>query len=161
DINTEEEVSGPLGVLAIKAVQEELEKGKRDVARSKGMHPDGLHAAAQICRKGHIQHCDGMPFDSKTHCTKCGEGCIDACPRCSEGIRGIGTQQHKTGFLLPRYCHSCGRPYPWMEEKLRTARELLDHDDKLTFDDKTSLWDDLQYVMSDPKADLVPAKRKL
>src|SRR5262249_51219879 len=84
-----------------------------------------------------------------------------ACPRCSEGIRGIGTQQHKTGYLLPRYCHSCGRPYPWMEEKLRTARELLDHDDKLTFDDKTSLWDDLQYVMSDPKADLVPAKRKL
>jgi hypothetical protein len=26
---------------------------------------------------------------------------------------------------------------------------------------REELWDDLQYVMSDPKADLVPAKRKL
>jgi hypothetical protein len=48
-----------------------------------------------------------------------------------------------------------------MEDILRTARELLDHDDKLSLDDRNSLWGDLQYVMSDPKADLVPAKRKL
>ncbi len=40
-------------------------------------------------------------------------------------------------------------------------RELLYHDDKLTMDDRTKLWDDLQYVMSDPKADLVPSKKKL
>jgi hypothetical protein len=44
---------------------------------------------------------------------------------------------------------------------LRTARELLNHDDKLTEDDRQSLWPDLQYVMSNPKADLAPAKRKL
>ena len=44
---------------------------------------------------------------------------------------------------------------------MRTARELLDHDDKLTEDDRKALWADLKYVMSDPKADLVPAKKKL
>jgi hypothetical protein len=48
-----------------------------------------------------------------------------------------------------------------MEERLRTARELLRHDDKLTLADRNELWDLLQYVMSDPKADLVPAKKKL
>jgi len=48
-----------------------------------------------------------------------------------------------------------------MEERLTTARELLRHDDKLTQEDRQALWSDLQYVMSDPKSDLVPAKKKL
>jgi hypothetical protein len=48
-----------------------------------------------------------------------------------------------------------------MEERLGTARELLDHDDQLTEDDRQALWPDLRYVMSNPQADLVPAKRKL
>jgi hypothetical protein len=48
-----------------------------------------------------------------------------------------------------------------MEDRLQTARELLYHDDKLTEEDRERLWDLLQYVMSSPKADLVPAKRKL
>jgi len=61
----------------------------------------------------------------------------------------------------PSYCHACGRPYPWMQERLRTAKDLLDHDDKLAFDDRERLWDLLQYMMSDPKSDLAPAKKKL
>jgi hypothetical protein len=48
-----------------------------------------------------------------------------------------------------------------MEDRLKTARELLRNDDHLTQDDRNDLWDDLQYVMSDPKADLAPAKKKL
>jgi hypothetical protein len=48
-----------------------------------------------------------------------------------------------------------------MKDRLTTARELLRHDDKLTLEDRNELWDLLQYVMSDPKADLVPAKKKL
>ena len=48
-----------------------------------------------------------------------------------------------------------------MEDLLTTAHELLEHDEKLSLDDRKNLWGDLQYVMSDPKADLVPAKKKL
>jgi hypothetical protein len=48
-----------------------------------------------------------------------------------------------------------------MEDKLQTARRLLAKDDKLTYEDREELWSDLQYVMSNPKADLVPAKKKL
>ncbi len=48
-----------------------------------------------------------------------------------------------------------------MEERLKTARELLYHDDKLSQEERERLWDLLRFVMSDPKADLVPAKRKL
>jgi hypothetical protein len=48
-----------------------------------------------------------------------------------------------------------------MEDRLRTARELLNHDDKLSLEDREELWGLLQYAMSDPKSDLVPSKKKL
>jgi hypothetical protein len=48
-----------------------------------------------------------------------------------------------------------------MEDRLQTAKELLYHDDKLSFEDREKLWGLLQYVMSDPKSDMVPAKKKL
>ncbi len=64
-------------------------------------------------------------------------------------------------YSPPQFCHQCGHAYPWMEERLRTVRELLNQDKKLSADDRDSLLEDLQYVMSDPKAELVPAKKKL
>jgi hypothetical protein len=48
-----------------------------------------------------------------------------------------------------------------MENRLQTAKELLYDDDKLSQEDREKLWDLLRYVMSDPKSDLVPAKKKL
>ena len=48
-----------------------------------------------------------------------------------------------------------------MEDRLQTAKELLWHDDKLSPEEREKLWGILQYVMSDPKSDLVPAKKKL
>jgi hypothetical protein len=48
-----------------------------------------------------------------------------------------------------------------MQDRLETARQLLYNDDKLTLEERNELWDLLKYVMSDPKSDLVPAKRKL
>jgi hypothetical protein len=48
-----------------------------------------------------------------------------------------------------------------MEDRLQTAKELLYNDDKLSQTEREKLWDLLRYVMSDPKSDLVPAKKKL
>jgi hypothetical protein len=45
--------------------------------------------------------------------------------------------------------------------RLKTAQELLYHDDKLSEEDRQKLWDLLKYVMSDPKSNLVPTKKKL
>ncbi|MGH9774547.1 MAG: DUF2321 domain-containing protein [Candidatus Acidiferrales bacterium] len=134
---------------------------KRDANRAQGVHPDGLHCDAQICLKGHIQHCDGTPFDSRVHCTKCGAPCIDECPSCREPIRGARIFRSGRGYSRPQFCHGCGRPYPWMEDRLKTARELLEHDDKLSPDDRNTLCGLLQDVMSDPKAGPTPAKKKL
>ncbi len=48
-----------------------------------------------------------------------------------------------------------------MQCSIDTARKLLWHDDKLTEDDRKELWGLLQYVMSDPRSDVAPAKGKL
>jgi hypothetical protein len=155
--NSEIEVhNNALGILALKVVEEELKKQKR----AEGAHPDGFHCTAQICQRGHVQHCDGMQFDSKAHCTKCGAACIDECPRCHEPIRGA-EKFKPVDYSVPQYCHRCGRPYPWMEDRLQTAREFLRYDEKLTPTDRDELFDILQEVMSDPKSPLTPAKRKL
>ena len=67
----------------------------------------------------------------------------------------------RPSFVPPSFCYNCAKPYPWMEDRLQTARELLWNDDKLSLEERESLWGLLQYVMSDPKSDLIPAKRKL
>ena len=51
--------------------------------------------------------------------------------------------------------------YPWMQERLRTAKDLLRHADKLSPEDRDALYADLEYVMVNPKGDLAPAKRRL
>jgi hypothetical protein len=148
------------GLLALKSVREELERIQRDKGRVAGLNPDGVHCDAQICLNGHVRHCNGEPFDSKAHCTRCGAACIDECLYCREPIHGV-RMYSKVYYICPKFCHRCGKPYPWMEDRLNTARELLNHDDKLDEDDREKLWNSLQYVMSDPKADLVPEKKKL
>ena len=147
--------------LARHLVKEALEEQSQNQVTADGTHPDGIHCSAQICKQGHIQHRDGMPFDPKAHCTKCGASCVHECQYCKEPIRGSRIYQDPRAYALPLFCHGCGRAYPWMEDKLQTARRLLDHDDKLSYEEREELWNDLQYVMSDPKADLVPAKKKL
>lgn len=158
--NSDVEVRGPLCALALQSVSEELEKSKRKEVMANGLHPDGIHCAAQICTRGHVQQCDGTPSLAK-HCPKCGATCITECPDCSEAIRGVERYSPTTTYERPNFCPGCGRPYPWMQHTLRTARELLEHEDKLSLDERNSLLGDLQYVLADPKAELVAAKKRL
>ena len=67
----------------------------------------------------------------------------------------------RPSFVPPSFCYNCAKPYPWMEDRLQTARDLLWNDDHLSLEDRENLWGLLRYVMSHPKSDLVPAKRKL
>ena len=73
------------------------------------------------------------------------------------GAYDVGVESYRP----PQFCHKCGRAYPWMGERLRTVRELLNQEKKLSADERNGLLENLQYVMSDPTAELAPAKRKL
>jgi hypothetical protein len=121
---------------------------------------------AQVCLNGHVVNflAGSLPEHNEKFCSTCGEKTIVECPLCKTKIRGHYHMVGATSFLpevSPAFCHNCGKPYPWMEDRLQTAKELLFHDDKLSLDDREKLWGLLRYVMSDPKSDLAPAKKKL
>jgi hypothetical protein len=160
DFGAEFAVTDGRKAVIIKAVADELRKQKRN-SGPVGLTPDGLYYDAQICLRGHVQSYACTPYTPGDHCSKCGSACIDECSACQEPIRGLAVNTKWTGYDPPSYCHGCGRAYPWMQERLATAKDLLDHDDKLLLEDRERLWGLLQYVMSDPKSDLAPAKRKL
>jgi hypothetical protein len=133
---------------------------RADIWKS-GADKDAHYYAAQICHRGHVLTSDGKTdFKGWERCPRCGSACIDSCANCTAPIRGqdVGLTSN---YVLPFYCYKCGQPYPWMADRLQTAKELLDHDDKLSLEERQKLWGLLQYVMSDPKADMVPAKKKL
>lgn len=122
--------------------------------------------AGQVCLNGHVVNflARSQPEHNKNFCSTCGERTIDQCPQCKTQIRGHYLMPRDISFVpevAPAFCHNCGEPYPWMEDRLQTAKELLYHDDKLSFEEREKLWGLLQYVMSDPKSDMVPAKKKL
>jgi hypothetical protein len=120
---------------------------------------------ALICENGHqiTPFAETHPEKREDHCSKCGVKTVTACANCGEKIRGHlhGTMPSVYEDPIAKFCYKCGKPYPWMEDRLQTAKELLYHDDKLSLEDREKLWGLLQYVMSDPKSDLAPAKKKL
>ena len=143
----------------VKQVKEELEKQELDADIWRTGKSGGRYCAAQICLRGHAHSVDGSDFEQNEHCQRCGEICIDRCRNCKAPVRGESV--YTKNFIFPLYCYKCGGPYPWMEDRMRTAKELLYHDDKLSIEDREKLWGLLQYVMSDPKSDMAPAKKKL
>jgi hypothetical protein len=130
-----------------------------------GEHVYEGYDTALICENGHQITCyaETSLGGKVDHCSKCGAKTVSACGNCGQKIRGHlhGTMPSVYEEPIANFCYNCGTPYPWMQDRLQTARELLYHDDKLTLDDREKLWGLLQYVMSNPKSDLVPAKKKL
>ncbi|MHB8216041.1 MAG: DUF2321 domain-containing protein [Candidatus Sulfotelmatobacter sp.] len=146
----------------IQHVAKELEQRRQraDIWKS-GADKDARYYAAQICVRGHVLSSDGKTdFKGWERCPRCGSACIDSCQNCTAPIRGQDVWL-RSDYVLPLYCYKCGQPYPWMMDRLQTAKDLLDHDDKLSLEEREKLWGLLQYVMSDPKSDLAPAKKKL
>jgi hypothetical protein len=153
----EVEVPEPDRGRVIEATFRALDQTKAEAVRAEA---DAPYCEAQICTHGDVQSSDGTPFDPAGHCTKCGAPCINTCLNCKAPIRG--REKYSAAiYECPSFCHRCGQPYPWMEDKLRTAHDLLFHDDQLTYEEHKELWGLLRYVMSSPNAELAPAKSKL
>ena len=72
------------------------------------------------CRAGHV--IEGRAFEpsgpSASSCPICGAETLSACLGCREPL-------HSGGVSLPRYCHCCGRPFPWTELVLSKVRSII------------------------------------
>lgn len=97
-----------------------------------------------ICEKGHLQLSTLYFYEvyPNSYCKECGSKIIDKCPHCNAEIQG-GVAYHRTGResvvyrdlttktekypnnTVPKYCHNCGKPYPWTEAFLNIYKDTL------------------------------------
>ena len=76
----------------------------------------------QVCRGGHVitEMATKYPEYRKPRCPDCGSETIEKCDSCGTPIQG---HHHVPGVYCmgsndaPGYCHSCGEPYPWTDDK--------------------------------------------
>lgn len=125
----------------------------------------GVYRVAQVCLNGHAitDAADAHPELRAKHCSKCGAETTMACEKCSADIRG---DYHFPGvfavgeeYVAPRFCHACGRAYPWTEAKLRTAAELIEELDELSAEEKSKLKSSVDELARDAPSKEVAALR--
>jgi hypothetical protein len=158
-LNSEVEVQNATRVLVLRVVEKELEKEKRD--RNKKPHPEHV---AQICRNGHIVLGSVKDFQQlrKAFCEHCGAPTIEECQTCGWPIAGTSPNAwmaDRGPYQPPRYCGECGKPFPWTESALSTAREYTDELTQLSREEKNVLKGTLDDLTKDTDRTPLAASR--
>lgn len=92
----------------------------------------GTYDVALVCMNGHMINDNFLkyPEHNTAYCDKCGAATICSCLHCNTKIRGKYDVPGVTVFgdttETPAYCHSCGKPYPWTEERLKAIKETIE-----------------------------------
>ena len=104
---------------------------------------DSWYDTAQICTNGHVITTQLIfnPDHSMRYCDRCGASTITNCQNCNANIRGFYHTRTSGSEISkrPSFCHECGRPYPWIEAKLKAAQELSDELDNLSPEERNLL----------------------
>ncbi len=119
----------------------------------------------QVCENGHIRNdtTKFRPEANEEYCTLCGKITITQCPKCSTNIRGAMLTVSGRGrpspcerlTVAPAYCLSCGKPYPWTENKILTAIQIFAEFGDLDEDEKRTIEQDINNIAKDiPQAEL-------
>lgn len=124
----------------------------------------GGYDTAQVCRNGHdvTASYHDFPEHRQKHCAQCGASTITACLCCSAEIRGYyrGSMSLQA-FVVPPFCHECGKPYPWTEAKQQAALELIDELDGLSSEERSALKGTLPDLVRDtPRSELAALRFK-
>ena len=127
---------------------------------------------AQICLNGHIINpaTEAAPHDSQDFCSACGATTIVRCTDCDAAIRGarlaiaLDRRWHPTGGLArqsapPKFCTTCGKPYPWTRATLDAARELAAELHDLSESERADLVKSLPDLIADTPKTTVAATR--
>lgn len=99
--------------------------GSEDSERSK-------YKPAAICKRGHVQTQDLTLGEVGERCPECGAHVLTECPACATRIRGHydipGVVSFGDHYEPPRFCDSCGAPFPWLDRQGRIyeLENLLD-----------------------------------
>ena len=92
-------------------------------------HERDWYDTAQVCINGHVinPRAETEPEHNKSYCSECGAETITSCPNCEAKIRGkLHSGNYFTLPMLeaPKFCWTCGSPYPWTVSRLKAAHDL-------------------------------------
>jgi hypothetical protein len=125
--------------------------GSRSAALTDG------YKTAGVCRQGHVatDHLELSPELAGKFCKDCGGTILTACPSCRSRIRGhyfISGLLSTRDYHPPNYCEDCGKPFPWMEERLRVASALTDELENVNESDRVRIKESLGEIAKDSPA---------
>jgi hypothetical protein len=112
-----------------------------------------------VCLNRHVRT-DNELLDKPMYCEKCGAQYIQHCPACQEVV----FYHDPDDFVIrsayaPSYCKHCGKPYPWTQTALDTAKEYIEEADELSNDDKFKLIQVLPDIIAEtPKTNLAVSR---
>lgn len=126
----------------------------------------GQYYTAEVCLNGHhtVASIEISSELRSKYCPKCGAATITQCPNCSTNIRG---NYHVPGVIAishyepSNYCHSCGNRFPWMDQKICAAQELIDEIGELSESERTILKRSILDLTQDsPKMEVASVRYK-
>ncbi len=117
---------------------------------------------AQVCTNGHLitGALVRSPEFGKKFCDRCGAETISKCPNCGQPIQGyyIGGLSFGT-YTPPNFCPNCSKPFPWLELKLKAAKDLTNEIENLNETEREQLKKSLDEIVSDTAQTTVAATR--
>lgn len=126
----------------------------------------GHYDTAQICRSGHVvtSYYERYPDHRQAFCELCGSPTLTSCDNCKSAIRGSYVYHGPVvggAYTLPKYCHSCGHPYPWTIAKLQATAGLIEELEGLDAEDRQVLKESLNDLICEgPKSELASLRVK-
>ncbi|MEX0776119.1 MAG: DUF2321 domain-containing protein [Phycisphaeraceae bacterium] len=128
----------------------------------------GYYEEAVVCGNGHVVSClaTNRPEEKASHCSRCGEATISACPACKSAIRGFYQKTTKIPMIPrkwgpPSHCHACGKPYPWTELKTKALAEVIVELEGLDDTERENLTKSIPDILAEtPKSDIAVLRYK-
>lgn len=126
---------------------------------------EAYYDVAQICLNGHVVNdsAKSNPKRNENYCRKCGAKTITACPNCNHEIRGYyhvpGVVSAGFEFPAPRFCSSCGKPYPWTETAIRVFKDLILKTKKLSSKEIEYLIENVENLFRDDVVAEITARK--
>ena len=101
-----------------------------------------------ICLKGHLLTSVSLSpeqdLKQKPYCSICGQPHIFICPHCKNRILGGYVMDgyeyiYNEISTTPAYCSTCGKAFPWHQEKLDAIANLFGMENNLDNEEKEEL----------------------
>lgn len=126
---------------------------------------DGYYTSV-VCLSGHAltRKKETYPEMATKHCSKCGAETIEACQSCNQHIRGAWIKSNVSiigSIPPPRYCHECGKPYPWTEAAISAAESLALEAEELSSDEQELLAESVHdLIQESPKTQVAVVRSR-